>query len=563
MSDTLDELARLLPGDDPESPGRAPASHLVVHARETGGASSSRCEGVRRRLVYSAALLIVSVAGVAVYQASRQGDRRSSAGAGRRGSWASGSGRGIIGSFDTLCNTTGPGERCWDAVQHARTRGVLLSPAQYPGLGPSSSVEEFQEFLHSRPPHDKDCPRLPCVRYPPAARVSCAAPTVAFYDSCHTASEGEPCFEEAEWARRHGIREHPEWYPKLTPLSTLPEFQAEVHRSAPTKCPQPCAGAESGTCVCAPPKVLAADGGGGCQEPEGMQAMTFYMYRAQSAAEYPLENANAADLAGVLWYLHNEIVGSTPRKYGVIRILRYKMTMKNTAEYYRAYNKQFGPFVAFDNAMCTTAGCDSIWLKYGFIVGCQNLGRTIANYADEFQRRFSLEAAARAGPGNRSTTGAPPARARGTSPAPELPSFPTATSTTATATRAHLHGGVWYSLPGHCPAVPHVAKTPECQQLMPGGRCAHATGQKTCTYSAELAGEVHLDELAGIANYTHFWLVDHNAEYDARTDKGRNCSFWDGKHDLEACAKRMRRVEELFRKRYPEFPDTFEAPPCN
>merc|ERR1719210_1076031 len=86
----------------------------------------------------------------------------------------------------------------------------------------------------------------------------------------------------------------------------------------------------------------------------GPHNMTFYMYRAQSDRDYPFENVNAADLPGVMWYLHNEVVGATPRKYNVTRILRYKVTTMPTRELYRRTHTQFAAFVAFDDGKCTT-----------------------------------------------------------------------------------------------------------------------------------------------------------------------------------------------------------------
>ena len=34
--------------------------------------------------------------------------------------------------------------------------------------------------------------------------------------------------------------------------------------------------------------------------------LEFYVYRAMGDSSYPLENVNAANAAGVMWYLHNE-----------------------------------------------------------------------------------------------------------------------------------------------------------------------------------------------------------------------------------------------------------------
>merc|ERR1712194_671864 len=96
---------------------------------------------------------------------------------------------------------------------------------------------------------------------------------------------------------------------------------------------------------------------------------TFYMYRAQSEAEYPMENVNTGDLPGVLWYLHNEIVTMCPRKYGVIRIKRLRITVQNDLALTSPWF--YSPYVAFDRGKCTVPGCTSIWKQKGFAVGCQ------------------------------------------------------------------------------------------------------------------------------------------------------------------------------------------------
>lgn len=86
------------------------------------------------------------------------------------------------------------------------------------------------------------------------------------------------------------------------------------------------------------------------------------MYRAWSHEEYPPENINVGDLAGVLYYLHNEVVTTCPRKYDITRIKRLKLTFRV---------EQLGHFVAFDQAKCTVPNCDRIWEQHGFVVGCQ------------------------------------------------------------------------------------------------------------------------------------------------------------------------------------------------
>merc|ERR1719436_835616 len=199
--------------------------------------------------------------------------------------------------------------------------------------------------------------------------------------------------------------------------------------------------------------------------------MTFYMYRAQSKKDYPLENLNAADLAGVLWYLHNDVVSETPRKYQIDRIKRYKVTMKNTQEFWNAHHRQFGAFVAYDAGRCTSLNCKEMYYQYGFIVGCQAVDMQGAGYLSDVRTNWNCIAGS-----------------------------------------DQCKAPLWYSLPGPCPAmgmkrthgkrnVVHLDvnrdKTPECIKRMPGGHCKTVTGAPDCTYSYEEAGEILLDNLTG------------------------------------------------------------------
>merc|ERR1712232_818930 len=230
----------------------------------------------------------------------------------------------------------------------------------------------------------------------------------------------------------------------------------------------------------------------------GPSLMTFYMYRAQGVEDYAPENVNMADLAGVLWYLHREVVSSVPRKFHITRILRFKVTMKNTQELYDAHPKQFGPYVAFDDGSAT--GRSDIWTKYGFLVGCQIVNDDLFNY------------------------------------------HPPCDSTDP----SHCHSGKWYSLPGACPEKKTYEKYPACSRAWPGGRCPSAavTGQRDCTYWVESAGEISLDELEGIGDYKHWYrsynehgveVANGNREYSYDLDRGIGMSFWNGRHDRAAC----------------------------
>jgi hypothetical protein len=275
---------------------------------------------------------------------------------------------------------------------------------------------------------------------------------------------------------------------------------------------------------------MQSDEYGICSMPQKPITMTFYMYRAQNNQTFPVENLNMASLAGVMWYLHREVVGSTPRKFHISRILRYKVTMKNTESYFKDMGKQFGPFVAFDKG--SAAG--RTWDKYGFVVGCQLVDTTLYAYKPL--------------PGSASTTCEPP----------DAPA---------------CNSGVWYSLPGECPDKPVDEKTPDCRAQWPGGACPSAvvTGEKDCTYWAEYAGEVTLDELEGLTDYDRFWISANdigglipngNHEYVHYLDRGVNMSFWDYRHDADKCTARMQAVLDLFQKKFPAMKRNYPEPMC-
>merc|ERR1719343_1250291 len=75
---------------------------------------------------------------------------------------------------------------------------------------------------------------------------------------------------------------------------------------------------------------------------------------------------------------------------------------------------------------------------------------------------------------------------------------------------------IWYSLPGACSSRRYYDQDAECKVADPGGLCRNVTGQGNCTFSFKRAGELSLDEIEGIANFTEFAQMG-GWEYNNRT----------------------------------------------
>jgi len=226
---------------------------------------------------------------------------------------------------------------------------------------------------------------------------------------------------------------------------------------------------------------------------------TFYMYRAQSPAEYPFENVNAADLPGVLWYLHNEVMTLCPRKYDITRIKRMKVTVAPSPLGKRYFpGAFFAEYFAFDLAQCTTPGCQKKLAVTGALAGCQ-----MRPYA-----KLS---------------------------------------------------GHWYSLPGPCPGSLLDEKSKLCQRHHAGGacECKSKLGDGVCSYHYEDAGDIDLAEVTGIPGgkkgYEKF-CQSGKMEYDKVTDKGRGIDFWEGFEDTDKASERQKAVLAAFDKKYPDLP---------
>jgi len=240
-------------------------------------------------------------------------------------------------------------------------------------------------------------------------------------------------------------------------------------------------------------------------DPSNAPLLTFYVYRVQSDETWPLTNKNAGNLAGMMWYLHNEIVWHEGGRHGtyfshpVTRLSKYRIQMKATQPLYDL-GMDFGVVNEFDSNQCSGPfACENLQ-SYGGTVGCETWQRGNPNNFPHQQWDGEN----------------------------------------------HYPDATWYSFPvqGHnCP--PGVAPT----------------GAGDCTYTFQHMGDITIDELEGISNYAAF-ARDGGREYDPRTDNGVHLSFWAHIADSRFCQWRVDQAKRLFSERYPDQPDLPE-PVCN
>jgi len=257
--------------------------------------------------------------------------------------------------------------------------------------------------------------------------------------------------------------------------------------------------------------------------PSDAPLLSFYVYRAMSDNSYPMENVNAASAGGVMWYLHNEVIIFTPRKFSISRIVRFKVEYRAPKPLYDK-GMNFGVRYAYDSGKCTGPGnCGRDYDKYGYFVGCNNV----------FE-------------------------------------YPTAQFSDA----KYYPNAVWYAFPGPCFDHSYKQHSDWCVRTLPGGACPGTPdGKGDCTYSYEPKGFVTVDEVVGMTDYFAFLRKggkeyvpglgygSHTCREQPWTcDKGIKFSFWNGKHDESYNKRRVQRLLDAFQKKYPDEPFLQEAP---
>jgi len=258
--------------------------------------------------------------------------------------------------------------------------------------------------------------------------------------------------------------------------------------------------------------------------PSDAPVMKFYVYRAQSDENYAPENQNVGNLAGILWYMHNEIVwhphlqrSGTYFSTSKTRIEKFRVMVRATQSLYDL-GMNFAVVNAFDSTKCTGPYHCKNFAEYGYAVGCETWEKGSGSDFPHGQWDNTNK-------------------------------YPSAT---------------WYSLPGPCSSRGLDEKTRECVISEPGGSCVMGgipTGAGDCTYTYEKVGEIPISELEGITDEEQFKTMG-GLEYDKTKDKGYLNDFWNDKFSEDACRTRVEKAEELFKTKFPDL-EHLPDPVCN
>jgi len=126
---------------------------------------------------------------------------------------------------DGKCKNAEPGDDCFGVILWVLTEGVFKHPKWFLGLNQASSMEAVQRHLHTNP--EKGMP------------TTCREPCE---ETCRDAFEGEPCYDSVTWAMDEGISNHSDWFLGLVPDSKFAEVQMHFHSNpnATVYCPKPC-----------------------------------------------------------------------------------------------------------------------------------------------------------------------------------------------------------------------------------------------------------------------------------------------------------------------------------
>jgi len=129
------------------------------------------------------------------------------------------------------CEDAARGSQCYRDAMYAQDH-IKAHPDWYVGLHQTSSFAAFQNFLHKQTVAGgkRRCPK-PCAKVEKDHGPS-------IYGKCHTAQEGDDCYNHVVFTQKENLPKHPEWYPGLAKNAGFLEIQDYLHEQR--VCPKPC-----------------------------------------------------------------------------------------------------------------------------------------------------------------------------------------------------------------------------------------------------------------------------------------------------------------------------------